>query len=58
MIGNSKVALWVHGHTHKAFDYSINQTRVVCNAVGYRDRCGGKSPEELNGFRPDLVVQV
>jgi predicted phosphodiesterase len=58
MIGGSEVALWVHGHTHKGFDYCINKTRVVCNAVGYRDRCGGKSPEELNGFRPDLVVRL
>ena len=48
----------VHGHTHTAFDYVINQTRVVCNAVGYCDRIGDKSPEELTGFRPDLVVQV
>lgn len=58
MIGDSQVALWVHGHTHTAFDYSLNQTRVVCNAVGYRDRCGDKSPEEISGFRPELVVQV
>lgn len=58
MIGDSNAALWVHGHTHTAFDYMINQTRVVCNAVGYRDHCAGKSPQEVSGFRPDLVVEV
>lgn len=58
LIGNSKVALWMHGHTHTAFDYRINQTRVVCNAVGYRDRNDVKTPEERSGFRPDLVIEV
>ncbi|MFK7886969.1 MAG: metallophosphoesterase, partial [Gammaproteobacteria bacterium] len=24
-------SLWVHGHTHDAFDYSLYDTRVVCN---------------------------
>ena len=58
LIAGSKVNLWVHGHTHTAFDYVINRTRVVCNAVGYRDRCAGKSPQELNGFRHALVIEL
>jgi Icc-related predicted phosphoesterase len=27
--------LWIHGHTHTVFDYSIGQTRVICNPYGY-----------------------
>jgi len=27
--------LWVHGHTHTSFDYTVDQTRVVCNPFGY-----------------------
>lgn len=27
--------LWVHGHTHESFDYFIDDTRVVCNPMGY-----------------------
>lgn len=27
--------LWVHGHTHDNFDYTIGTTRVVCNPIGY-----------------------
>jgi len=27
--------LWVHGHTHSSFDYTIFATRVVCNPLGY-----------------------
>jgi len=29
------IALWLHGHTHKSFDYMLYDTRVVCNPVGY-----------------------
>lgn len=27
--------VWVHGHTHDAFDYQLFSTRVVCNPLGY-----------------------
>jgi Icc-related predicted phosphoesterase len=30
-----KPKLWVHGHTHAAFDYRIGSTRVYCNPLGY-----------------------
>lgn len=29
------VRLWIHGHTHDAFDYKIGITNVVCNPRGY-----------------------
>jgi Icc-related predicted phosphoesterase len=29
--------LWVHGHVHSSFDYSVGQTRVLCNPHGYWD---------------------
>lgn len=28
------VKLWIHGHTHTAFDYMHQETRVVCNPWG------------------------
>jgi len=43
-------ALWIHGHTHRAFDYTVRGTRVVANARGY--------PGEGTGFRADFVVEV
>jgi predicted phosphodiesterase len=43
-------ALWLHGHTHAAFDYTVRGTRVVSNARGY--------PNEATGFRPELVIEV
>jgi predicted phosphodiesterase len=58
MIHGSKIALWVHGHTHTGFDYTINDTRVVCNALGYQDRVGGVMRDKQSAFRPDCVVQI
>jgi len=30
------VDLWVHGHTHTPFDYTVGRCRVVCNPMGYK----------------------
>ncbi len=43
-------ALWIHGHTHTAFDYDVRGTRVVCNPRGY--------PEEQTGFYPGFTVTL
>jgi predicted phosphodiesterase len=47
--------LWVHGHTHTAFDYQVGQCRVVSNPRGYRMR---DSTWENVKFNPGLVVEV
>jgi Icc-related predicted phosphoesterase len=28
-------ALWIHGHVHESFEYTIGQTKVACNPRGY-----------------------
>jgi hypothetical protein len=43
--------LWIHGHTHDSFDYTIGCTRVVCNPEGY-------SYEHNPDFVPDLVIDL
>lgn len=46
--------LWLHGHTHDTFDYSVGKTRVLCNARGYaRD-----GQPENSRFNPGLVLEV
>jgi predicted phosphodiesterase len=50
------VALWVHGHTHTAFDYVVEGTRVVCNPRGYRDRRTGLP--ENPAFEWDKVIEI
>ena len=52
MLVGDKVQLWIHGHTHEAFDYEVNGTRVLCNPRGY------VGYERGENFRPDLVVEV
>ena len=52
----SPVALWIHGHTHTPFDYTVNGTRVVCNPRGYLDRRTGQ-PENPQ-FAWDKVVEI
>lgn len=45
-----RAALWIHGHTHSFFDYSVEGTRILCNPRG--------NPGEQTGFLADLVVEV
>jgi predicted MPP superfamily phosphohydrolase len=49
--------LWLHGHTHDGFDYTVGSTRVVCNPKGYGPRSGMIGPENPL-FHPSMVVEV
>lgn len=54
LIVKKKPKLWIHGHTHDSFDYTINesQTRVICNPRGYY-------PDDLNPeFNKDMIVKI
>lgn len=31
-------SLWLHGHVHSSHDYTVGETRVVCNPRGVRRR--------------------
>ncbi|MBT8767332.1 metallophosphoesterase [Metapseudomonas boanensis] len=50
LMGNDRVALWVHGHSHVAVDYDVAGTRVVCNPRGY--------PGEETGFNATLILTL
>ena len=34
------IKVWIHGHTHDAFDYVIGTTNVLCNPRGYPKEAG------------------
>ena len=59
IVGQERIVLWVHGHTHSSMDYMHGRTRVVCNPRGYcnmwRDRV--KKRENLH-FDEDMVVSI
>ena len=39
--------LWIHGHTHDAFDYTLGTCRVVCNPRGYPGNSGDSSENHV-----------
>jgi Icc-related predicted phosphoesterase len=51
LVAESGAALWVHGHIHRATDYCLGNTRVICNPRGYPD-------EPVPEFNPALVVEI
>lgn len=44
--------MWFHGHMHNSFDYTLGETRVICNPRGYY-------PEEVNpDFTPSNIIEI
>jgi predicted phosphodiesterase len=35
MLDNPQIKMWTHGHTHHEFEYTIGETKVICNPRGY-----------------------
>lgn len=54
LMGAGRVALWIHGHTHDSFDYTVGGTRVLCNPRGYAKN----GVSENAAFDAGLVVRV
>lgn len=48
---HENITLWIHGHTHSVNDYTICNTRIVSNQLGY-----AFSP--VKDFRPDFTLEV
>lgn len=46
-----KIDYWICGHCHTAMEYSIGETRVICNPKGYPHEYG-------NGFDPLKTLNV
>lgn len=51
LIEECRPAVWIHGHIHRASNYQVGDTRIVCNPRGYPDQPGV-------GFDPRLVVEM
>lgn len=52
LVAYSDAVVWIHGHTHDSHDYSIGNTRIICNPLGYN------LGEENENYNPALVVEV
>lgn len=58
-----RAELWIHGHVHDSFDYTVSGCRVIANPAGYaRNRASAGSAKELvfenAGFQWSCVVEV
>lgn len=51
LVAHSGARCWIHGHTHARFDYTLGDTRVVCNPRGYPN-------EQGVGFDPGFTVDI
>lgn len=50
--------LWIHGHTHQAFDYEIGKCRVVCNPRGYVFPARSGNRGEMTEWERKMLVEV
>jgi predicted phosphodiesterase len=54
ILDRPQIKLWTHGHTHHPFDYTIGETRIVCNPRGYEN--DGYS--EDTGWNPNILLEI
>lgn len=59
----ARADLWLHGHVHDSFDYTVSGTRVIANPRGYAlNRAAAQSPEQIAwenpAFDAGLVVTI
>ena len=52
-IADSRIDVWIYGHSHTNIDTEINGTKVVCNQLGYVQR-----GEHEYGFDGRKFVEV
>lgn len=50
---DGRIALWVHGHCHRATDLRVGATRIVSNPRGYPDE-----PAAQTGFEPGRIIDL
>ena len=51
LMGADRAAVWIHGHTHRRVNVSVQGTRVVSNPRGFPH-------EPVEGFDPGLVLEI
>lgn len=56
LILTKKIDVWVHGHTHTSCDYTLGDTHVLCNPVGYYLPISGDL--ENKQFNPCLIKEL
>ena len=52
---NDNIRLWTHGHVHSSHDYTLGETRIVCNPRGY---CKLSHTPENPQFNSQKVIEL
>ena len=52
-IADSRIDVWIYGHSHTNIDTTIGNTRIVCNQLGYVSY----NEHLTNGFEPNKVIE-
>jgi predicted phosphodiesterase len=45
---------WIHGHTHTSFDYTLDETRIICNPRGFSN----SDSKSQHGFKDSILIKV
>lgn len=53
---NNNIGVWVCGHTHKAHEYRVHDTLVVCNPLGYPNE--NYTHENYTDYKPLIVYKA
>ena len=53
-IANSRIDIWIYGHSHTNIDTEIGSTKVICNQMGYIFA----NEHIVNGFDPKKHVEI
>jgi hypothetical protein len=53
IVDRPQIAVWVHGHTHHNFDYTVGSTRIVANPRGYVGYERGSQQDDP--FYPQII---
>jgi predicted phosphohydrolase len=57
ILDNQSIVAWVHGHTHASHNYTIGETRVMCNPRGYAPAQRPDQPENAD-FNINFTFEV
>lgn len=53
ILDRPQILVWVHGHCHDNFSYTIGETRIHCNPRGYVGY--ERSTQELDPYYPQII---
>lgn len=53
-IADSRIDIWIYGHSHTNIDTTIGSTKIVCNQLGYVYY----NEHLTNGFAPNKTIEI